>query len=89
MLSMPVQGIAAELARDELDHVAFLRGALGTAAVPIPLVSIALPLPRQMHTQFPLIMWLHWELGARLLINLAREGSCAAERLVTIVYAHA
>ena len=41
------QAIATEISRDETNHVAFLRGALGAEAVPIPLVSnISCSLPR-------------------------------------------
>jgi len=36
----PPQAIANEITRDEVNHVAFLRGALGSAAPPIPLVSV-------------------------------------------------
>ena len=35
-----LQTIAQEIADDELTHVIFLRGALGAAAVPMPLVRL-------------------------------------------------
>ena len=37
---MVAQSIATELAKDEYNHVVFLRTALGAAAVPIPLVLL-------------------------------------------------
>ena len=36
------QSIVTEIAKDEYNHVAFLRTALGAAAVPMPLVRPAL-----------------------------------------------
>ena len=40
VLNAANQAYAVEIANDEINHVAFLRKALGAAAVPIPLLNI-------------------------------------------------